>query len=196
MMPVRRTEIGSGITARKGVEYSGADTFDGLKAAVEKAASRNQAGFAGWAAGIKAECQCFLSEGQPGPHEVDSHSWYAEQVLSRVEAVEVMIAAGNAEEAALASLKIGALLTEARLKGLWERQALIGEKVISGARDGHAKTHGSWSQRASRDELMIADLRAELESGTKLTAARRLVAERHGVSEKTVQRAQARSAKS
>lgn len=57
-------------------------------------------------------------------------------------------------------------------------------------RRGHETVHGTDKEKAEKWKLINDDLQAELQTGTKKTAAYAIVAERHGVSAKTVERTQ------
>jgi hypothetical protein len=64
-----------------------------------------------------------------------------------------------------------------------------GAKVAAGAREGHEAVHGTAEEKAARWRAMADDYRKALAAGYNKTGARSLVAEKHGVSAKTVQRA-------
>lgn len=69
-------------------------------------------------------------------HEHDSKVGFAARAIDQAGWIRHHLARGEAEKACLASVRLGELLTEARMKGIWEPHALRGAKVKAGARLG------------------------------------------------------------
>lgn len=64
-----------------------------------------------------------------------------------------------------------------------------GDKVMSGAQSGHEAVHGTKAEKDARWTRMAKDFKRELERGTGKDAAYCIVAEKHGVCDRTVRRA-------
>jgi hypothetical protein len=75
------------------------------------------------------------------------------------------------------------------VEGLLNKRDLArGRRTVKAARAGHEAVHGTSEQKRSRWIAIDRDLKRELSRGTKNAAAVALIAKRHDVSTKTVQR--------
>jgi integrase len=99
------------------------------------------------------------------------------------------LAAGEFEWACRLSFDLGGLYTTCQIREDTEPTWVRGDKVLRGAQTGHEQVYGTMNQKQQHWRKIADDLRTELGKGTKKTAAYGLVAERHNVSVKTVQRA-------
>jgi hypothetical protein len=122
----------------------------------------------------------------------DSEQVYAARILDLLRLVRGMVERGDAAEAARLTFELGSLAKEASIKFKWEKHAVRGKKNVDGARQGHEATHGTAEEKNERWRSFARDHAAEVAKGFGLTAADEIVAERHDVSPKTVQRARNR----
>jgi hypothetical protein len=72
-----------------------------------------------------------ILDGAAPPFKPDSIEWWAWRILRAIDATRSHIARGDADEAARMAVDVGRLITEAKIKGSWERHALRGEKTAS-----------------------------------------------------------------
>lgn len=121
---------------------------------------------------------------------VDSPEAFAQIILKHIAIAKDNIGhRDDADYAARHAFEAGFEWARATMKWAEEGTWLTGKKSLSGAKSGHEVVHGDEAAKRARWQAMIADLDAELSRGTKKTAAYAVVAEKHGVSAKTVQRA-------
>lgn len=113
----------------------------------------------------------------------------AEEILNYIRKVHGQVEKGNAEMAARLAFDLGVKACELAMKIGREADYLHGVSRLKGARLAHEKLYGTKEEKVARWQRLYDDLLAELAKGTKKTAAYALVAERHGVSPKQVQRA-------
>jgi len=130
----RKKLTGTGITAREVTTYSGEDMAPALAAfACRWNAAFTEGGGQFGAVVLEQEriCASILADADSGPFPEDSIEDYAKRILRMIGLTKAAIARGNADEAARMGLVVGCLITEAKIKGSWERHALRGEKNAS-----------------------------------------------------------------
>jgi len=107
-------------------------------------------------------------------------AWYVREIVDTATIVEAAVENGRPWEAVARAIEIGELITELRLKFEWDDDATWGRKQLTALRDAaQARRRSSASDR-------LADVDREVATGTKLTAAFAVVAERRGESESTI----------
>ena len=128
-----------------------------------------------------------------GPYLLDSPPSFASRILMADRKVQEAISEGDANGAAAWALYLGETYATGAMKNAWEAAALRGVKILASAQRGHEAVHGTASEKDSRWSAIAQDYRSELARGTSAMAAREVVADRHGVSGKTVYRAAKRN---
>jgi hypothetical protein len=142
-----------------------------------------------WKPGIRADCrriQKWIDENSASwPAEIRSR---AEGIRKSADRVLNMLAEGKPD--ALIATRHFDLWSFVRTinRELDKPDMETGRKVKLAARSGHETVHGTDTEKRAKWQAIANDLRAEVASGTKKTAAYAIVAEKHGVSAKTVQR--------
>jgi hypothetical protein len=76
-------------------------------------------------------CASILADAGSEPFPEDSIEDYAKRILRMIDLTRAATARGDADEAARMAVDVGRLITEAKIKGSWERHALRGEKTAS-----------------------------------------------------------------
>ena len=143
--------VGSGITKREVISYSGEDMAAAFEAfARQWNAARFEGGGSFGAVVLNAErvCRSILATvaGRP-PFEPDSPEGYARRILRLIEITKEEIARGDADEAARTAVDIGRLCTEAHIKGVWE-DSLRGEANASALKAAAARANKKKQARA------------------------------------------------
>ena len=122
--------VGSGITKREVISYSGEDMYAAVEAFVHQwnaALSEGGGSFGAVVLNAERACRSILALAGPPPFEADSPEDYARRILRLIEITKGKIARADADEAARMAVQIGRLCTETHLKHLWEDHALRGE---------------------------------------------------------------------
>jgi len=86
------------------------------------------------------------------------------------------------------ALSIGQHLRELQLRDIALPAATTGLKTRKGGAKGHVKTYGTPEAKAARWAVMAAEVRELIARGTPKMAAYSLIAEKHGVDERTIRR--------
>lgn len=122
--------------------------------------------------------------------EEHSREWYARQILVELHVARDRSRRGDIDRAMLSAFKIGVLVAEANLKFAWETHALRGLKSETKGRLGAAMVHGDEEAVSRRRRERLAAFEAQLaaQGGRNVTGAMEIVAERFGVSRRTIQR--------
>ena len=118
------------------------------------------------------------------PH--DSPSGYAAQVLVLIEQINDRYS--RPDEALALAITLGEVLKEASMKSAWEEDALRGEKIMKAAHLGDEMAYGSREKRDSQDRLLKDEFQQLLRQGKKPMAAYRALADKMGLTPKTIQR--------
>lgn len=143
--------IGTGITKREVISYSGEDMCAGFGAfANQWNAARSEGGGSFGAVVLSAEraCRSILTVAGPPPFGADSAEDYARRILHLIEVAKTHITRGDADEAARTAVDIGRLCTEAHIKQVWEKHALRGEKNASRLKAAAARANEEKRDRA------------------------------------------------
>jgi hypothetical protein len=150
-MAKHKKTVGSGITKREVISYSGEDMYAAVKAFLRQwNAARIEGGGSFGAVVLNAEraCRSILALAGPPPFEADSPEDYARRILRRIEITKGQIARADADEAARTAVQIGRLCTEAYMKGVWEKHALRGEANASVLKAAAARGNKKKQDRA------------------------------------------------
>ncbi len=122
-------------------------------------------------------------------HEPDSPEGYAARVLRTLSLARQQLEAGNLDDAMALAFAAGELVTEAAMKGVFERDVLVGEKVRAGGRRAHEQTYGTDEEKQAERADYLAVFDQEVARGSAKMKAYKAVAKRFGVSEVTIRRA-------
>ena len=143
-MAKRRETVGTGITAREVTRYSGEDMAPAFAAFARRwNADLAEGGgqFGALVLELERICASILADAGSGLFPEDSIENYAKRILRMIDLTKAAIARGNADEAARMAVDVGRLVTEAKIKGSWERHALRGEKNASTLRTVTCRTN-------------------------------------------------------
>lgn len=213
-MAVRVKKVGSGITAVSRTTYSGKDMRKAADANFNKwseAIDEGGGNFRARTLGIVKFCCRLLQKQSNLKHQIeaasrpavqklleplnikiyprDSEAWFAQQIVRHFEITKAAIERGESDVAARFGYELGELVATACMKFNWEPDALRGQKALDSTKSGHAAVYGSELSKVAQWTSIDNDYQQELAAGTKREAAKKIVAEKHGVSTKTVQRA-------
>jgi hypothetical protein len=186
-MAKRRETVGTGITARQVVRYSGEDMAPAFAAFASRWNTALAEGGGQFSAVVLKQeriCASILADAarrpRSRPFPKDSIEDYAKRILRQIHFTKSNIAQGDADSAARDALAAGRLITEAHMKGAWEKYAMSG--LGNKARLNAAARHGNQKRRAAtqrRDAELQAMAAAIWQRNGYLTArdvARRIVA--------------------
>jgi hypothetical protein len=120
--------------------------------------------------------------------EADTPEGYAARALALIDKADSFAEEGRCDEALAAGFQLGEIVKEAGFKAIWEADALRGEKVFEGARDGALMTHGSPAMRELRNKGWLEQYEELQAAGRGVNESHKIIAKRQGVSSKTVQR--------
>src|SRR5262245_11525593 len=129
-MAKRPRIIGGGITARRVVNFDGADMPPAFEAFARRWNAALAEGGGQFGAVIHEQEQAcrHILDGAAPPFKADSIEWWARRILRAIEATRSHIARGDADDAARAAVEVGALITEVSIKDVWEAHALRGQR--------------------------------------------------------------------
>lgn len=87
-------------------------------------------------------------------------------------------------------ISFGMVYAEASLKFQWEKYALVGKKTVDGGKRGSQIHHGSSIERSEKYAMYQSELENICKANPKLgiTKAREMIAKKHNVSSKQIQR--------
>lgn len=122
-------------------------------------------------------------------YDVDSAPDFALRMIRFMYEIDQAIQANDARRAARWAVELGQAHALAMAKFMWEPAALRGRKVRTAARQGHETVHGTPEEKRARWRVMADDFRKERAAGKDKGAAEQTVADRRGVSERTIRRA-------
>lgn len=83
-------------------------------------------------------------------YQADTPEGYAANVLMLLRQAQLQLAGSSMDEAMATAIELGSLITEASMKGIFERDFLTGEKVHEGGRKGHEQEHGTEEKKAAK----------------------------------------------
>ncbi len=113
--------------------------------------------------------------------EYESTTWYLHAINTEAKIVEFAVSEGRPWEAVAASMKIGELLTELRMKTTWEVDALYGRKHNEARAAGSAKT------RRQPAEVRIQFVQGLLNRGKSVRNSFKIAGKHFGVSAGAIQ---------
>jgi hypothetical protein len=183
-MAKRRKTVGTGITAREVTTYSGEDMAPAFAAFASRWNTALAEGGGQFGAVVLEQeriCASILADAGSGPFPEDSIEDYAKRILRQIHFTKSSIAQGDADSAARNALAVGRLITEAHVKGAWEKYAM--SALGNAARLSAAARHGNQKRRDAarlRDAKLQAMATALWQRNGYLTArdvAKRIVAE-------------------
>jgi hypothetical protein len=108
------------------------------------------------------QCRAILAAAGPGPFAADSLEDYARRILRAIELTQRFIEHKDADQAARCAVQVGVLITEAHMKGVWERPALRGVTALetdeslraaavshnTAKRENAGRDHAHWQKMA------------------------------------------------
>ncbi len=121
--------------------------------------------------------------------EPDSAEGFASRILTRLHLSRQLLERDDADGAMAFAFEIGALVTEASMKAVFERDFLVGEKVIAGGRMGHRQAHGTSEEKQAKQASYVAAFEAALAKGDGKMVAYRTAAKQCKVDVATIRRA-------
>jgi hypothetical protein len=121
--------------------------------------------------------------------EIDSAEGYAGRILRNLHLSQAHLQAGGIDDAMALAFEVGALVTEASMKAVFERDILVGEKVIAGGRMGHRQAHGTSEEKQAKQASYVAAFEAALAKGDGKMVAYRTAAKQCKVDVATIRRA-------
>lgn len=122
-------------------------------------------------------------------YAIDSPESYSAHLLYLISRVEVLLKANRIDEALATAVSVGEQIKEASIKAAWEEDALRGEKIVEGARQGQRQVYGTEEQKLNRQARYVREFDAARKQGLSRMAAYEAVAKRQKVSVVTVRRA-------
>jgi hypothetical protein len=191
-MAKHKKSVGSGITERKVISYSGEDMYAAVKAFLHQwNAARSEGGGSFGAVVLNAEraCRSILeTEAGPPPFGPDSPVGYAGRILRLIEITKGKIARGDADEAARTAVQIGRLCTEAYMKAVWEKHALRGESNAARLKAVAARANKKRQERARALEAKHQAMAADMNPHLSARALGRRIAAKAGGNPNTIRR--------
>jgi hypothetical protein len=176
--------VGSGITKREVISYSGEDMYAAAEAFVRQwNAARSEGGDSFGAVVLNAErvCRSILALAGAPPFEADSPEDYARRILRLIEITKGQIARADADEAARTAVDIGRLCTEAHMKRAWESHAqrrAANAVNLNAARDrANKKTQDRAKSRHALWQAKANEMWARNKYLSAADVAKRIVAE-------------------
>jgi hypothetical protein len=121
------------------------------------------------------------------PH--DSPEGYAARVLMTLRVAQDQLEAGHLDEAMALAFAAGELVTEAAMKGVFEKDYLAGAGARDRMRKVHEEKYGTVEEVESRDEAIRQAVDSALAKGFRKMKVYKAAAERFRTSVSTVQRA-------
>ena len=109
--------------------------------------------------------------------------WYLQAIDAEAHVIEEAVAEGRPWQAVACAMQIGELVTELRMKQLWEPHALRGQDALEATRRGGAST------RKTTDEQKVACYRKFRANGHNKTDATYLAAQELCISESNIRAA-------
>jgi hypothetical protein len=122
-------------------------------------------------------------------HEPDSPQGYAARVLCTLSQARQQLEDGHLDDAMALAFGAGELVNEAAMKGAFEPDVLVGEKVRAGGRRAHEQTYGTDEEKQAERADYLAAFDQEIAQRAGKMKAYASVAKRFGVSEVTIRRA-------
>jgi hypothetical protein len=119
----------------------------------------------------------------------DSAEGYAGRILTKLHLSRQLLQDGDAETAMALAYEVGALVTEASMKAVFEPDFITGEKVRAGGTKGHQNAYGSKEERIAKYATYVAAFEKERRNGVSKMFAYEIAARKCHVSETTIQRA-------
>jgi hypothetical protein len=121
--------------------------------------------------------------------EIDSAEGYAGRILRKLHLSQYHLRAGGIDDAMAVAFEVGALVTEASMKAVFERDFLTSEAVQAGGRKGHRAAYGSNEDRKAKHSAYVTAFDDARANGWDKMTAYKHAARKCKVSETTVQRA-------
>ena len=193
-MAVDRKTVGTGITARGKITYSGEDIAIGFEELARRwSVARAAAGsdFGADVLNVERSCRRIMESAGSGPFAADSVEDYAKRILIAIRQTKACIARQEAENAARCALTVGRLITEANIKGRWEPHALRGKKNASVLKGATSRTNEKRSAEAKQQYATwqaMADKSWELNPHLSNTDVGEIIAAKLGGNSGTIRR--------
>jgi hypothetical protein len=189
-----RKTVGAGITERRVTVVDGVDMAPAFgEFALNWNAARAEGGgdFGAEVLYVEQSCRRVQDGAGPGPIERDSPEDYAERILFTIRQTKAFINRDEAERAARSALDLGKLITEANLKGRWEKPALFGATNLSALKTGGAAENLEKKRKAQRQHAKWqAEADQILAKNPHFSKSRvaKILADRHGENFDTIRR--------
>jgi len=153
-------KVGTGMTERDAVEYSGEDMAPALKELTEEWAEVGNS-FEWRISRAEQWAEAVMSQADEPAFTEDNPQWYAQRILKHVRVIRRMLDQGDTIEAAAWSVDVGFLICEAAMKFRWQDDVDTAQRYKAGQAEKSAKANNKrWSQNEAHGELMriVADL--------------------------------------
>lgn len=190
----KRVKRGTGITERESIalDMQTPADMEPLYDAADRMEARlgREPDAYDWIAGGIEEWATEVLASEPSDTGADTPHDYACRIMTSIGRTRYLIEKGDAAKAAHEAVRLGEMMAEIRIKGLWELHALRGRKTHDGARKGHATVHGTEQEKNERYAEYQGAVDEIHERNPRLSyqAIRQRVAVRYGVSESTIKR--------
>jgi len=190
-MAEHRKVVGTGITKREVISYTGED----MHAAIERfarqwnaARSAGGGSFGAVVLSVERVCWSILACAGAPPFETDSAEDYARRILRLIDVAKGQIARADVDEAARTAVDIGRLCTEVYIKRVWETHALRGEKIRATLKANTARANKKKQARARALEAKQQAMADIMNSRLSARAKGRLIANEVGGNPNTIRR--------